>query len=89
MLKTAAPNPHAATPSATSSATSSAASSTPPDSPVPVDPRKGTQTLPMPDQSEEVAGMPRDGRAIARPGEPGVIAPEDDVLDTTQENRKG
>ena len=26
----------------------------------PVDPRKGTETLPMPDQSKEVAGMPRD-----------------------------
>jgi len=55
----------------------------------PVDPRKGTETLPMPDQSKQVAGMPRDGRAIAQPGEPGVIPPEDDVLDTSYENRKG
>ncbi len=55
----------------------------------PVDPRKGTETLPMPDHSKEVAGMPRDGRAIAEPGEPGVITPEDDVLDTSYENRKG
>lgn len=54
-----------------------------------VDPRKGTETLPMPDQSKQVAGMPRDGRAIAQPGEPGVITPEDDVLDTSYENRKG
>lgn len=54
----------------------------------PTDPRKGTETLPMPDQSKQVAGMPRDGRAIAQPGEPGVITPEDDVLDTSYENRK-
>ncbi len=53
------------------------------------DPRKGTDVLPMPDQSKVVAGMPRRGRAIAEPGEPGVITPEDDVLDTSYENRKG
>lgn len=76
MLKTA-PDPHAAAPAAT------------PETATPVDPRKGTETLPMPDQSKDVAGMPRDGRAIAQPGEPGVIAPEDDVLDTSYENRKG
>ncbi|CFN06411.1 Uncharacterised protein [Bordetella pertussis] len=27
--------------------------------------------------------MPRRGRAIAEPGDPGVITPEDDVLDTS------
>ncbi|CAB3856826.1 hypothetical protein [Achromobacter piechaudii] len=54
----------------------------------PTDPRKGTETLPMPEHSEQVAGMPRNGRAIAQPGEPGVITPEDDVLDTSYENRK-
>ncbi|ASC64031.1 hypothetical protein EUC41_15695 [Achromobacter denitrificans] len=58
--------------------------------PVPPDPRKGTEVMPMPDQSSTlVAGMPRRGRAIAEPGEPGVITPEDDVLDTSYENRKG
>lgn len=53
------------------------------------DPRKGTEVLPMPEDSKEVAGMPRRGRAIAEPGEPGIITPEDDVLDTSYENRKG
>ncbi|CAB3909749.1 hypothetical protein [Achromobacter deleyi] len=57
--------------------------------PPPVDPRKGTGILPMPDQSETVAGMPRRGRAIEEPGDPGIITPEDDVLDTSYENRKG
>ncbi|CAB3699905.1 hypothetical protein [Achromobacter pestifer] len=55
----------------------------------PVDPRKGTGIMPMPDQSKMVAGMPRRGRAIEEPGDPGVITPEDDVLDTSYENRKG
>lgn len=54
----------------------------------PVDPRKGTGILPMPDQSAVVAGMPRRGRAIEAPGDPGIITPEDDVLDTSYENRK-
>ena len=45
--------------------------------------------MPMPDQSKMVAGMPRRGRAIEEPGDPGVITPEDDVLDTSYENRKG
>ncbi len=53
------------------------------------DPRKGTGMMPMPDQSKMVAGMPRRGRAIEEPGDPGVITPEDDVLDTSYENRKG
>jgi len=53
------------------------------------DPRKGTEVLPMPEHGEVVAGMPRRGRAIAEPGEPGIITPEDDVLDTSYENRKG
>lgn len=53
-----------------------------------VDPRKGTGILPMPDQRPTVAGMPRQGRAIEAPGDPGVITPEDDVLDTSYENRK-
>ncbi|MNT07456.1 hypothetical protein D3C71_1825390 [compost metagenome] len=54
-----------------------------------IDPRKGTGIMPMPDQSKMVAGMPRRGRAIEEPGDPGVITPEDDVLDTSYENRKG
>ncbi|MGY6268570.1 hypothetical protein ACXIUT_02680 [Achromobacter denitrificans] len=54
------------------------------------DPRKGTEVMPMPDQdSKLVAGMPRRGRAVTEPGEPGVITPEDDVLDTSYEHRKG
>jgi hypothetical protein len=53
------------------------------------DPRKGTEVLPMPEDGKVVAGMPRRGRAIAEPGEPGIITPEDDVLDTSYENRKG
>ncbi|WP_459616903.1 hypothetical protein [Bordetella sp. 2513F-2] len=43
----------------------------------------GTEILPMPDVPETVAGMPRDRRNITEPGEPGVITPEDDVLDTS------
>ncbi|HEY9270540.1 MULTISPECIES: hypothetical protein [Achromobacter] len=74
MLKTA-PDPQAAKAAET-------------EQPVAVDPRKGTEVLPMPDHSKEVAGMPRRGRAIAEPGEPGIITPEDDVLDTSYENRK-
>ena len=54
----------------------------------PTDPRKGTETLPMPDESNVVAGMPRRGRAIAEPGEPGIITPEDDVLDTSYDTPK-
>lgn len=58
--------------------------------PLPTDERKGTEVLPMPDHNSKlVAGMPRSGRAIADPGEPGIITPEDDVLDTSYENRKG
>ncbi|MBB1595581.1 hypothetical protein [Achromobacter sp. UMC46] len=52
------------------------------------DPRKGTGIMPMPDQSNMVAGMPRRGRAIEEPGDPGIITPEDDVLDTSYENHK-
>ena len=74
MLKTA-PDPQAAKTAET-------------EQPVAIDPRKGTEVLPMADHSKEVAGMPRRGRAIAEPGEPGIITPEDDVLDTSYENRK-
>ncbi|MCZ8395947.1 hypothetical protein [Achromobacter ruhlandii] len=69
----------------------SSASSKPesaPDKAPAVDPRKGTGILPMPDQSPTVAGMPRQGRAIEAPGDPGVITPEDDLLDTSHDNRK-
>ncbi|KDD09246.1 hypothetical protein L520_3834 [Bordetella bronchiseptica MBORD681] len=46
--------------------------------------RKGTDVMPMPEEAPQVAGMPRRGRAIAEPGDPGVITPEDDVLDTSR-----
>lgn len=56
----------------------------------PVDARKGTEVLPMQDESSPVtAGMPRRGRAIVAPGEPGIITPEDDVLDTSYDHRNG
>jgi len=50
---------------------------------------EGTHIMPMPDDAPEVAGRPRRGRVITAPGEPGVITPEDDVLDTSYENRRG
>ncbi|CCN24844.1 hypothetical protein BN113_4060 [Bordetella bronchiseptica 1289] len=50
----------------------------------PVNARKGTDVMPMPEEAPQVAGMPRRGRAIAEPGDPGVITPEDDVLDTSR-----
>lgn len=49
----------------------------------PVHPGKGTDVMPMPDDAADVAGRPRRGRAIAEPGDPGIITPEDDVLDTS------
>lgn len=39
----------------------------------------GTGVLPTPDDAPTVAGMPRKGRSLADPGEPGVITPADDV----------
>jgi len=48
---------------------------------------RGTTIMPMPDDAPRVAGRPRRGRVITPPGEPGVITPEDDVLDTSQSNR--
>lgn len=53
----------------------------------PTQARKGTETMPMPDEAPDVAGRSRRGRAIAEPGDPGVITPEDDVLDTSHLNR--
>jgi hypothetical protein len=41
--------------------------------------RLGTRVLPVPDKSPVVAGMPRQGRALTDPGEPGIPRPEDDV----------
>jgi hypothetical protein len=55
----------------------------------PADKRQGTREMPMPDNAPDVAGRPRQGRAIAEPGDPGVIAPEDDVLDTSQHSTPG
>jgi hypothetical protein len=41
--------------------------------------RLGTRILPVPDESPVVAGMPRRGRGISDPGDPGIPRPEDDV----------
>ncbi|MDQ8032200.1 hypothetical protein CEG14_03475 [Bordetella genomosp. 1] len=54
-----------------------------PAAPRAADPRKGTEEMPMPSQTETVAGMPRAGRVMNEPGDAGVIAGEDDVLDTS------
>jgi hypothetical protein len=43
------------------------------------DERLGTRILPVPDKSPTVAGMPRAGRALSDPGDPGIPRPEDDV----------
>lgn len=51
-----------------------------------VDPRTGTTVLPLASNSRMVAGMPRRGRAIAAPGEPGIISAEEDVLDINYEH---
>ena len=51
--------------------------------PARVDPRTGT-VLPLA-SNRMVAGMPRRGRAIAAPGEPGIISAED-VLDINYEH---
>lgn len=50
---------------------------------------KGTEKMPMPQVGRQVAGMPRDGRALSEPGEPGVPAGEDDVLDTAGKRPPG
>ncbi|SAI45941.1 Uncharacterised protein [Bordetella ansorpii] len=44
---------------------------------------QGSGKMPMPQVGRRVAGMPRDGRVLTEPGEPGVPAEEDDVLDTS------
>ncbi|AHV94062.1 hypothetical protein D554_1529 [Bordetella holmesii 30539] len=36
--------------------------------------------MPMPSANRQVAGMPRAGRNMTAPGDPGVLAAEDDVL---------
>lgn len=54
----------------------------------PANVNKGTDTMPMPDEAPDVAGRPRRGRAVAEPGDPGVITPEDDVLDTSHLHRR-
>jgi hypothetical protein len=41
--------------------------------------RLGTRILPVPDKSPTVAGMPRQGRALSDPGDPGIPRPENDV----------
>jgi len=54
----------------------------------PADIVEGTHIMPMPDDAPEVAGRPRKGRVITAPGEPGVITPEDDVLDSSRQSRQ-
>lgn len=54
----------------------------------PANATKGTDTMPMPNEAPDVAGRPRRGRAVAEPGDPGVITPEDDVLDTSHLHRR-
>ncbi len=71
----------------TTSASAPPAVTPTPDTAPAVNPRTGTEILPMPSESPQVAGMPRAGRAIAEPGDPGVIAAEDDVLDPSQQHR--
>ena len=41
--------------------------------------REGTHVLPMPDDSEKVAGKNRSDRVHTQPGDPGNIAPESQV----------
>ncbi|OZI77539.1 hypothetical protein [Bordetella genomosp. 12] len=40
----------------------------------------GTAEMPMPSANRQVAGMPRNGRTMTAPGDPGVLTAEDDVL---------
>lgn len=40
----------------------------------------GTRVLPMPADSGEVAGMPRERRLHTEPGNPGIPAPENQVV---------
>lgn len=51
--------------------------------------RQGTHIMPMPKVPDQVAGMPRDGRALTEPGDPGVPAGEDDFLDTSKSKPPG
>lgn len=51
--------------------------------------RKGTGIMPTPKVARQVAGMPRDGRALTEPGDPGVPAGEDDFLDTSKSKPPG
>lgn len=48
---------------------------------------RGTREMPMPETTALVAGRNRHGRTITEPGDPGIIKPEDDVLDTSKTNR--
>lgn len=49
----------------------------------------GTREMPMPDAAPDVAGRSREGRVVSEPGDPGVIKPEDDVLDTSHLQNPG
>ncbi|OZI55585.1 hypothetical protein [Bordetella genomosp. 5] len=66
----------------------------PPDAAAPAAPRaadpvKGTGKMPMPESPPTVAGMPREGRVMNEPGDPGVPAGEDDMLDTSRAPEPG
>jgi hypothetical protein len=43
--------------------------------------REGTRVLPMPEDTPTVAGVPRKNRVRTEPGNPGVPAPELQVID--------
>jgi hypothetical protein len=39
----------------------------------------GTRVIPQPEETPTVAGMPRKGRKLEEPGDPGIITPANDV----------
>ncbi|MBJ7262600.1 MAG: hypothetical protein JHC61_02165 [Burkholderiaceae bacterium] len=47
----------------------------------------GTRELPMPEGSATVAGMPRSKRVHTEPGDPGNVAPENQVAKSEKMNR--
>lgn len=47
----------------------------------------GTRKLPIPEDGSMVAGMPRANRIHTEPGDPGNIAPENQVANTASTGR--
>ena len=47
----------------------------------------GTRELPLPEDGAAVAGMPRSKRVHTEPGDPGNIAPENQVAKSEEINR--